>query len=105
MESDSPKTITAHEILKEADDIRGQRGSVYGHPYTNHKRISELWSAYLDHPITPSQVALCMALVKVSRLTESPNHSDSVIDALAYISIYQTVLEAEADVNFTWGDD
>jgi len=34
-----------------------------------------------------------------------PNHSDSVIDALAYISIYQTVLEAEADVNFTWGDD
>ncbi len=48
---------------------------------------------------------LCMALVKVSRLTESPNHSDSVVDALAYISIYQTVLEAEADVNFTWGDD
>jgi hypothetical protein len=29
----------------------------------------------------------------------------SIIDALAYISIYQTVLDAEADINFTWGDD
>jgi hypothetical protein len=46
-----------------------------------------------------------MALVKVSRLTESPSHSDSIIDALAYISIYQTVLDAETDINFTWGDD
>ena len=82
-----------------------ERGSLWGHPYYNHKRISELWSAYLDHPITPSQVALCMALVKVSRLTESANHSDSIIDAIAYLSIYQTVLDAEADINFTWGDD
>ena len=82
-----------------------ERGSLWGHPFYNHKRISELWSAYLDHPITPSQVALCMALVKVSRLTESANHSDSIIDAIAYLSIYQTVLDAETDINFTWGDD
>jgi hypothetical protein len=46
-----------------------------------------------------------MALVKVSRLTESANHSDSIIDAIAYLSIYQTVLDAETDINFTWGDD
>jgi hypothetical protein len=46
-----------------------------------------------------------MALVKVSRLTESPNHEDSIKDALAYISIYKTVLEAELDVNYTWGND
>jgi hypothetical protein len=46
-----------------------------------------------------------MALLKVSRLSESPGHEDSVKDALAYISIYQTVLDAEADINFTWGDD
>jgi hypothetical protein len=26
-----------------------QRGGVYGHPYHNHKRIADLWSAYLDH--------------------------------------------------------
>jgi hypothetical protein len=46
-----------------------------------------------------------MALLKVSRLSESPSHEDSIKDALAYISIYQTVLDAEADINFTWGND
>ena len=96
---------TTEKLFADVIDMVHTRGAVYGHPYHNHKRISELWSAYLDHPITPSQVALCMALVKVSRLTESPNHSDSVIDAIAYLSIYKTVLEAETDVDFTWGDD
>ena len=99
-------TMTKTEkLLADVVDMVHTRGTVYGHPYTNHKRISELWSAYLDHPITPSQVALCMALVKVSRLSESPNHKDSVIDSIAYFSIYQTVLEAESDVNYTWGQD
>jgi hypothetical protein len=93
------------KLLADVVDMVHTRGTVYGHPYTNHKRISELWSAYLDHPITPSQVALCMALVKVSRLSESPNHKDSVIDSIAYFSIYQTVLEAESDVDYTWGQD
>ncbi len=53
MENDSPKTIAAHDILKEANAIRADRGSIYGHPYINHLRISKLWSAYLDFPITP----------------------------------------------------
>lgn len=93
------------DLLNEVITTIQDRGRIYGHPYYNHKRIAQLWSAYLDFPITPHQAALCMALVKVSRLTESPGHSDSIIDALAYISIYQTVLDAEADINFTWGDD
>ena len=93
------------KLLADVVDLVHTRGSVYGHPYTNHKRISELWSAYLDHPITPSKVALCMALVKVYRLSESQNHSDSIIDSIAYLSIYQTVLEAETDINYTWGQD
>ena len=98
-------TTTTEKLLADVASTIHERGAVYGHPYTNHKRISDLWSAYLDHPITPSQVALCMALVKVSRLTESANHSDSIKDAIAYLSIYQTILDAETDINFTWGDD
>ena len=93
------------KLLADVVDLVHTRGTIYGHPYTNHKRISDLWSAYLDHPVTPSQVALCMALVKVSRLTESANHGDSVKDAIAYFSIYQTILEAEMDLNYTWGND
>ena len=74
-----------------------QRGSVYGHPFYNHKRIAGLWSAYLDFPITPHQAALCMALVKVSRLTETPDHEDSIKDFIAYGAVYKTVLEAVQD--------
>ena len=89
MESDSPKTITAQEILKEADELRGQRGAVYGHPWVNHLRISKLWSAYLDFPITPDQVAICMALVKVSRIAETPGFRgrDGYTDAVAYLAL------------------
>ena len=89
MESDSPKTITAQEILDEAGRIRGDRGAIYGHPYINHRRIADLWSAYLEVPITPDQAAICMALVKVSRLAETPGHRgrDGYVDLVAYASL------------------
>jgi hypothetical protein len=89
MESDSPKTITAQEVLDEAGRIRGDRGAIYGHPYINHRRISDLWSAYLEVPVTPDQVAICMALVKVSRLAETPGHRgrDGYVDLVAYASL------------------
>ena len=89
MENESPKTLTAQEILDEAGRIRGDRGAIYGHPYINHLRISKLWSAYLDYPVTPDQVALCMALVKISRLTETPGHRgrDGYVDLVAYGSL------------------
>jgi hypothetical protein len=79
-----------------------ERGRVYGHPFYNHKRIAGLWSAYLDFPITPHQAALCMALVKVSRLAETPDHYDSIKDFIAYGSVYKTVLDAVKDEN--WED-
>ena len=79
-----------------------QRGAVYGHPYYNHKRIAGLWSAYLDFPITPHQAALCMALVKVSRLSETPDPQDSIKDFIAYGGVYKTVLDAVKDEN--WED-
>jgi hypothetical protein len=89
MENDLPKTIAAHDILKEANAIRRDRGSIYGHPYINHLRISKLWSAYLDFPITPDQVAVCMALLKISRLAETTGHRgrDGFVDGCAYLAL------------------
>ena len=95
-------TTTTEKLLADVASTIHERGAVYGHPYYNHKRISELWSAYLDHPISPSQAALCMALVKVSRLTETPDHEDSIKDFIAYGSVYKTVLDAVKDEN--WED-
>jgi hypothetical protein len=76
------------EILDEAKRLTlGERDKSYGTPLVNHTRIAGLWSIYLEQDITPSQVAICMGLVKVARLIESPNHLDSFVDLAAYASI------------------
>jgi hypothetical protein len=75
------------EILQEAHRLTAKdRQKIYGDPRTNHCRIADLWTVYLEHQITPQQVAICMALVKVARLMETETE-DSFIDLAAYASI------------------
>ena len=76
------------KILDEAKRLTStDRQETYGDPYINHKRIADLWSAYLETEISPSQVALCLCLVKIARLIETPDHLDSFIDLAAYAAI------------------
>ena len=76
------------EILDEAKRLtHTDRQKNYGSPYVNHKRIADLWSVYLETKITPSQVALCLCLVKIARLIETPDHEDSFVDLAAYAAI------------------
>ena len=80
--------MTREEILNEAIRLTStDRQKNYGKPLINHQRIATIWSVILGAEITPSQVALCMAGVKIARLVETPNHEDSFIDAAAYIAI------------------
>jgi hypothetical protein len=75
------------EILQEAARLTAKdRQKIYGDPRTNHCRIADLWTTYLAQQITPQQVAICMALVKVARLMETET-LDSFIDLAAYASI------------------
>jgi hypothetical protein len=76
------------EILAEADRLtHGDREKNYGSALTNHQRIASLWSTFLETEVSPAQVAICMGLVKVARLIETPDHLDSFIDLAAYASI------------------
>ena len=76
------------DILKTATKlVNGDRQENYGDPYLNHCRIAVLWSVILEQEITPQQVALCMAQVKMSRLVHDDSHLDSYIDAAAYVSL------------------
>jgi len=76
------------EILKEAHRLtHGDRNKNYGSPLVNHQRIAQLWSVWLETEITPAQAAMCLALVKVARLIETPDHLDSFVDLAAYASI------------------
>jgi hypothetical protein len=82
------------EFLDECARILTERGSIYGSSQSNHERISELWSAYYGSYISPMQVSLMQLLVKVSRLSETPNHKDSVKDIVGYATIYQELFDS-----------
>ena len=89
-----PKT---KELLSEIGTTLSERSNYYGSARTNHERISELWTAYLGDYISPMQVSMCMLLVKVSRLTESENHEDSIKDLIGYAAIYDTLMNEMLD--------
>ena len=75
------------EILQEAARLTAKdRQNIYGDPRTNHRRIADLWTTYLEHEITPQQVAICKALVKVARLMQTETE-DSFVDLAAYAAI------------------
>jgi hypothetical protein len=75
------------EILQEAARLTAKdRQKTYGDPTVNHCRIADLWTTYLGQQITPQQVAICMALVKVARLMETET-DDSFVDLAAYAAI------------------
>jgi hypothetical protein len=75
------------DILQEAARLTAKdRQKIYGDPRTNHCRIADLWTIYLGNEVTPQQVAICMALVKIARLMETET-ADSFVDLAAYAAI------------------
>ena len=87
LKKEAPESIAqeAHGL------VHGDRNSTYGHPYDDYARTAGLWSAYLGEEITPGQAAIMMALVKISRLRNSPKHRDSVVDLAGYGMVYAEI--------------
>lgn len=77
-----------NDILDEAKSIiNGQRQNAYGAPENNFERIAVMWSAYLDHAITDSDVANMMILLKVARSKHNNSHSDNWVDICGYAAL------------------
>jgi len=86
---------TRKDILKEAIELTtNDRNASYGEPYFNHERIAQIWSVILGHTIQPSQVALCMAGLKLARLA-GQSTPDSYVDGAAYFAIAGELHEIE----------
>lgn len=86
--TEDPLETTRGRILRRAHELtHGDRERDYGDPTENHQRIADLWSVVLQQTVYPDQVALCMVMVKVARLIETPTHEDSFIDGAAYLGI------------------
>ena len=81
-------------ILEEAARIvDGERQDHYGHPYDDFSGTAEMWSAFLDHPIEPWQVAAMMIALKLSRLKTSPHHRDHWVDIVGYARTVEKVFD------------
>lgn len=75
-------------ILTKAIELTmGERDDSYGDPRVSMSRLAALWSAYLGVEVTATDAAVCMALLKISRIPSSYGHMDSYVDGSAYLAI------------------
>ena len=66
------------------DKITGERAKDYGDAYENHERVATMWSSILGINVSVKMVYLCLLALKISRLVNTPNHTDSWIDICGY---------------------
>lgn len=73
------------ELLEAALElVHEDRNRSYGEPTDNLGRTAELWSTWFGIPISGSDVAACMVLVKMARLVQTPDHMDSWLDVAGW---------------------
>lgn len=74
------------EILDKAKKcVCGERENDYGTPEDNFKQIAALWDAYLGYHVTPTDVAVMMALLKIARIKSGNGGTmDCFIDLAGY---------------------
>lgn len=53
-----------------------------------------MWSGVLGVDVTPEDVALMMACLKISRLRSTPHHHDSIVDLIGYAICYSRLDES-----------
>jgi len=83
--------MNREETLKKAIELTmGDRNKSYDAPFPNHDRIAKIWSVVLGVEVDATQVALCMAGLKLARLAHKYD-DDSFIDGAAYFAIANEV--------------
>lgn len=78
------KEILNHAALCVCQDREAQ----YGSPENSFGLIARLWREYLDtdNAITPHDVAMMMALLKIARIVTGRFKADSYVDACGYLA-------------------
>ena len=87
--------MTKEEILIKARDlVSTDRNKTHGDAYKTHADIAEYWNIFLDDKlkamanITPSDVAIMMILLKISRNNKGEKFNiDNFIDMCGYAAI------------------
>jgi len=105
-DSEPVKQDSSRNILAEADQLTmGDRQRDYDHPLPNHRRIADLWNAYMgvrkctDGPIEPEDVAYMMALLKIARDMHRPKR-DNLVDCCGYLRCIERMRAKRGDVEY-----
>lgn len=91
-----PKRNIRGQILIETEEIiNGKRNADYGDPLEDFATTAELWETYLTRimarrgslKLLPHDVAAMMMLLKLARLTWTPDEQDHWKDAIGYAAL------------------
>lgn len=75
------------EILDTAKQyVTSDRAATHGNAEQNFGQIAAYWSAHLDTPVTATDVAVMMTLLKLARIKSNPSHEDNWIDGAGYLA-------------------
>ncbi len=83
--------MTGEDLLVHAAAVVRDRRRVYGDPTELFERVAARWSQVLGVRITAAQVGLCLADLKLARLTMDPGHLDSLVDVAGYAACVREV--------------
>ena len=79
-------------ILEEANKIiYGDREKTYGNPSKCLDLIAQYWTGHVGIPITGVDVCIMMALLKLARLQNQPDHRDSLVDTVGYMALIERI--------------
>lgn len=79
--------MTREGFLNSAKQIVcNDREEQYGTPEDSFQAIADLWTAYYGRRITPEDVGIMMALLKVARIRTGVYKEDSYTDAIGYMA-------------------
>lgn len=73
--------------------VDGDRQAMYGDPVEHLTNVARAWSGVLGYTITPKQVALCMATLKLVRESYK-SQPDNLADAHGYLLIAERIQQA-----------
>jgi hypothetical protein len=81
------EVVTRNSILSTAKSyITRDRQADHGDAEDNFSRIAGYWSLHTGVTLTATDVAVMMALLKVARIKQNPQHVDNWVDGAGYFA-------------------
>jgi hypothetical protein len=81
------EVVTRNSILSTAKSyITRDRQADHGDAEDNFSRIAGYWSLHTGTTLTATDVAVMMALLKVARIKQNPQHVDNWVDGAGYFA-------------------